>query len=51
MEIKLEKYKKENDYSYSFGAFPTFELINKNVENAIAVLIHSKLKIRAKSLK
>ena len=43
--IKLEKYSKEREYSYSFGAFPTFELINKKKECAIAVLVHSKLKI------
>ncbi len=40
--MKLEKYGKENEYSYTLGAFPTFELIKNKPEKVEAVLIHSK---------
>ncbi len=43
--MKFEKYKKEMEYSYSFGAFPTFELIKHKQKQALCVLLHSKLKI------
>ena len=43
--IKLEKYNKDRDYSYTFGAFPTFELINKKRDAVVCVLLHSKLKV------
>lgn len=43
--FKIEKYNKENFYSFSFGAFPTFELIKNKPEKAICLLMHSKLKI------
>ncbi len=43
--FKIEKYKKENDYSFTFGAFPTFELIKNKPEQAICLLLHSKLKM------
>ena len=43
--FKIEKYNKENSYSFSFGAFPTFELIKKQPKQAICLLIHSKLKM------
>lgn len=43
-EIKIEKYKKENGYSFSFGAFPTFELIKNKSEQMICLLVSSKLK-------
>ena len=42
--FKIEKYHKENDYSFSFGAFPTFELINKKKGACTCILVHSKLK-------
>jgi len=39
--MELKAYKKENDYSYSLGAFPTLELIkNKKVE-VISIIYHS----------
>ena len=43
--FKIEKYKKESDYSFSFGAFPTFELIKNKPEQVVCLLLHSKLKI------
>lgn len=45
IEFKIEKYKKENDYSFTFGAFPTFELLKHKVEHCVCLLFHSKLKI------
>ncbi len=42
--MKIEKYSKESVYSFTFGAFPTFELLNKKPDAVIAVLISSKLK-------
>ena len=45
IDFKIEKYKKENDYSFSFGAFPTFELIKNKPNLAVCLLLHSKLKI------
>ena len=45
IDFKIEKYKKENNYSFTFGAFPTFELIKNKPEQMICLLLHSKLKI------
>ena len=39
MEIKV--YKKDFEYSYSLGAFPTMELIKNRPNDVIKVLIHS----------
>mgnify|MGYP002515332098 FL=1 len=39
MEIK--KYKKEFDYSYTLGAFPTIELLKNHKEDVIDVYVHS----------
>lgn len=39
METALKSYKKEMDYSYSFGAFPTFELVKARPESVIKVLV------------
>ena len=41
--MELKKYSKENDYSYSFGAFPTYELITKKGEYVSAIILHEKL--------
>ncbi len=43
--FKIEKYNKDKDYSFSFGAFPTFELIKNKPENVVCLLLHSKLKM------
>src|SRR5574344_88355 len=39
MEIKI--YKKDLDYSYSLGAFPTLELLNKHTNDVIDIYVHS----------
>lgn len=42
MEIKV--YKKEALYSYSLGAFPTLELLNKHSNDVIDIYIHTSFK-------
>ena len=44
MDFKIEKYNKDRDYSFTFGAFPTFELIKNKPKQVVCVLLHSKLK-------
>ena len=39
--MEILKYKKEYDYSYSLGAFPTIELLKNRPNEVIKVLIHS----------
>lgn len=46
MEIKT--YKKDFDYSYTLGAFPTFELIDAMPKTALEVLVHSSFTDRSK---
>lgn len=50
MEIALKKYKKNFDYSYSFGAFPTVELITSMPHNVLKILVSSKYKNETNSL-
>lgn len=38
----LKPYKKGFDYSYTLGAFPTMELINKKTEQIICIYVSSK---------
>ena len=38
---KLKSYKKKYDYSYTLGAFPTYEIIMKRPEQVKKVLVHS----------
>ena len=37
----MKRYNKKNDYSYTFGAFPTYELLENRPENVEKILIHS----------
>ena len=37
----VKPYKKEFDYSYALGAFPTVELLKKRPEEALGVYVHS----------
>lgn len=37
--IRWKKYKKKDDYSYSFGPFPTMELLEKRREAVVEILI------------
>ncbi len=39
--VAVKPYKKEFDYSYALGAFPTVELIKKRPEQVTEVLLHS----------
>ncbi|MCR5685636.1 MAG: TrmH family RNA methyltransferase [Lachnospiraceae bacterium] len=39
MEVK--KYKKEAEYSYTLGAFPTLELVQAMPERVVEILVHS----------
>lgn len=38
---EIKKYRKKDTYSYSFGSFPTFELLQNKPEMAEMVLVHS----------
>lgn len=41
--MEYKKYSKESTYSYSFGAFPTYELLrNKNI-SVDSIILHEKL--------
>lgn len=40
--MKLRGYKRELDYSYSFGVFPTLELFKHRPEVALRVIAHTK---------
>ncbi len=40
----MEKYKKELEYSYTFGVFPTIELIKNQPNKVQAILLSSKFK-------
>ena len=42
MTAQIRKYKKNFDYSYTLGVFPTIELLNYKRESVIKVLISSK---------
>ena len=42
MGKQIRKYKKEFDYSYSLGVFPTIELLNHRRESVLRILISSK---------
>ena len=44
-ELKLTKYNKNYNYSYTFGIFPTFELVKNRAERVIKIILSSKLKI------
>jgi len=40
--MKLRRYKKELDFSYSLGVFPTLELLEKRIDDVLYVAIHSE---------
>lgn len=50
MEIALKTYKKNFEYSYTFGMFPTIELINSRPDKVIKVLVSSNFKLDSSSL-
>ena len=39
----LKKYQKKAEYSFTFGAFPTFELLQNRPEQVRAVYVHSRM--------
>jgi TrmH family RNA methyltransferase len=39
VDVALKTYKKEFDYSYSFGVFPTLELLHAHPESVLKVLV------------
>lgn len=43
MNYKFDKYKREGEYSFSLGIFPTFELLKNKLDKVVCVLVHSKL--------
>ena len=40
--IRLKRYKKEFEHSYSFGVFPILELLNYNPQYVLGVIAHPK---------
>lgn len=44
MDLNLKSYKKDYDYSYSFGAFPTIELLKTKPDNIVKVLVSINFK-------
>lgn len=40
----LKRYNKKNNYSYTFGAFPTFELLENHPEVVEKIIVHSSAK-------
>ena len=41
--METKKYSKDADFSYSYGAFPTYELLKNKVKYVKEILIHEKL--------
>lgn len=41
--MDYKKYSKDNNISYSFGAFPTYELLKNKAHTIKAIIIHEKL--------
>ncbi|MDY4670733.1 MAG: TrmH family RNA methyltransferase [Oliverpabstia sp.] len=39
-DVPLKKYAKKMEYSYTFGAFPTIELLKNQPEHVLKVLLH-----------
>ena len=42
MEQRLRRYKKDFNYSYAFGVFPTLELLTHKPQDALQVVVHPK---------
>ena len=41
--MEYKKYKKEDNISYSFGGFPTFELLKNKAKSVKEIIIHEKI--------
>jgi TrmH family RNA methyltransferase len=42
MNTRLKRYKKGTDHSYTFGVFPTLELLRHRQQDVLTILIHPK---------
>lgn len=42
MGVRLKRYQKDFEHSYTFGVFPTLELLAHRPEQVVSVLVHSK---------
>lgn len=42
MNVELKRYKKEYEHSYSYGVFPTLELLHSHPQDVIGVLVSTK---------
>lgn len=42
-DVQLKRYKKNMEYSYTFGAFPTIELLRNQPDKVLKILVHSDL--------
>lgn len=42
-DVKLKKYNKKMDYTYTLGAFPTIELLKSCPEHVVRVLVHEDM--------
>lgn len=49
--MEYKKYKKEDEISYSFGGFPTYELLKNKPHSIKEILIHEKLELNEQSQK
>ena len=49
--MKYTKYNKDIEVSYTFGLFPTFELLKHKVEQVECIITHSKLKTDSEDIK
>lgn len=41
--MNYKKYSKEDNISYSFGSFPTYELLSTHSDKVVEIIIHEKL--------
>lgn len=41
--MNYKSYNKDDDFSYTFGAFPTYELLTKKPEQVVEIIVHEKL--------
>ncbi len=42
INFRLKRYKKDFEHSYSFGVFPTLELLNHRPQDCLQVVVHPK---------
>ena len=42
MDVQLKAYKKDFEYSYTLGVFPTLELLNSQIDKVIEVVLSSE---------